>query len=581
MNEGMMLKGVSVFNDLPPHLKYHYLGTIEMTAIMCDYFEQTEDRKFFGEILLPCADEFIKFYELHYPERDENGRMIIEPAGVAETYQPVTNPVTEVSGLRYLLTKLVSFDTTLTGNERKAHWTKLLEEMPDFPRRTIRGMELLAPGRKYSGRLICETPELYAVWPFRQTSVGNDVFLSNARQSFHVRQLSLDGTPDAQSWETGGWQSAPVWAAYLGLPREAARLVSINFDDRLANFTFRNEDMSPPDPDHPRPRFPAFWETKLDYIPDNDHGSVSSNAVQSMLLQSYGKKIFLLPAWPENWDVSFKLCAAFNTTVECGYRDGKVKSLKVFPESRRADIVDMSTLPQRIRTLVEVALADRNYLFGLPPMLDAQPIAGKTTAGWIDRYGYTIEGCKAGPWPNTLFKGNIVYVHILNWQKDGVRLPLIPRKLLSSESITGNIQVKQDENGWLLTGTPDTLNTIVKLEFDSSVEDIAYALRSKGSFTEGHERVVQPAADGLMTALVDLNAERTIDRFEFTIDNPGYLRGHGKPFQLQVKNRYGSWETVYNGQIFGTIFGKSIDPVYAKAVRLIVEASEIKQFDVF
>jgi alpha-L-fucosidase 2 len=581
MNEGMMLKGVSVFNDLPPHLKYHYLGTIEMTSIMCDYFEHTRDRKFLEEILLPCADEFIKFYELHYPGRDENGSMIIEPAGVAETYQPVTNPVTEVCGLRYLLAKLLSFDRALIGDERKGHWEKLLQEMPDFPRRTVRGLELLAPGSKYVGRLICETPELYAVWPFQQTSLGNNLFLSNARQSFHVRQVSLDGTPDAQSWETGGWQSAPIWAAYLGLPREAARLVSINFNDRFANFTYRNEDMSPPDPYHLRPRFPAFWETKMDYVPDNDHGSVSASALQSMLVQSNGKKIFLLPAWPENWNVTFKLCAAFNTTVECEYSDGKVKSLKVYPESRRADVIDMSTLKHRIRTLVEVALGDRNYLFGLPPMLDAQPVAGRTTAAWIARYGYTIEDCKAGPWPNALFKGNTVYIHLLNWQNDGVRLSSIPRKLISSESITGNIKVKKDENGWLLTGTPDTLNTIVKLEFDSSVEDIAYGLPSKGSFTVGRKRVEQTAADGSMTAVVDLNTEKTIHRFEFTIDNPGYLRGHGKPFELQIKNRDGNWKTIYNGQIFGTICSKNIEPVSAKTVRLIVHASEIKQFDVF
>ena len=52
--------------------------------------------------------------------------------------------------------------------------------------------------------------------------------------------------------------------------------------------------------------------------------------------------------------------ATFNTTVECVYRNGKVQSLKVTPESRRADIVDLSTPEHRIRTLVEVACADRN-----------------------------------------------------------------------------------------------------------------------------------------------------------------------------------------------------------------------------
>jgi len=58
-----------------------------------------------------------------------------------------------------------------------------------------------------------------------------------------------------------------------------------------------------------------------------------------MLLQNEGQHIYLLPAWPKTWDVSFKLHAALNTTVECVYVGGKVTSLKVTPESRRKDIV--------------------------------------------------------------------------------------------------------------------------------------------------------------------------------------------------------------------------------------------------
>jgi hypothetical protein len=65
-------------------------------------------------------------------------------------------------------------------------------------------------------------------------------------------------------------------------------------------------------------------------------------AVQSMLLQSGGRKIFLLPAWPKDWEVTFKLHAPFRTVVECEYRHGQIQSLKVTPETRRADVV----LPQ-------------------------------------------------------------------------------------------------------------------------------------------------------------------------------------------------------------------------------------------
>ncbi len=571
---------VGVFNwdKVPAHLRYHQLATVELPAIMCEYYEHTMDKKFLDEILIPCADQFLKFYEIHFPKRNENGIMQMEGVGCAETYQGVTNPCTEIGGLKYVLNKLLSFDI---DNDHRQHWTNLLKAMPGVPLRRIHGLDLLAVGEKYDpGRVLCESPELYTVYPFRQVWIGQPELLATARQSFHLRTTSLDGTIDDQATETGGWQSAPVQAAYLGLAREAARLVSINFNDQFIDW-HDNIDRDAPWPNRPRARFPAFWETKMDGTPDNDHGANSVNALQSMLLQSDGKKIFLLPAWPEDWDVSFKLHAAGNTTVDCTYQNGKVESLKVIPESRRSDIVNMSSLENRIRTLVQVALADRNYLFGLPPMLDAIPVPGKTTGPWIQKYGYTLEGCKAGPWMNSVFKGSTVYVHITDWPEKGVRLTPIPRKLIAAESITGTIIVKEDENGLLLTGSPDPVNTIVKLEFDRPVEDIAFNLPSKDSFCSGREITRSADSEGRLVAVVDLNGEKTISRFEFTIDNPGYLRNQGRPFELEVQQTDGSWKKVYQGKVYGTICGKKIDSVPAKAVRLIIQAASIRQLDIY
>jgi hypothetical protein len=60
-----------------------------------------------------------------------------------------------------------------------------------------------------------------------------------------------------------------------------------------------------------------------------------------MLMQTdpYSNRAYLLPAWPRDWNVKFKLHAPQLTTIEGEYRDGAMKSLKVVPESRRADVV--------------------------------------------------------------------------------------------------------------------------------------------------------------------------------------------------------------------------------------------------
>ena len=63
--------------------------------------------------------------------------------------------------------------------------------------------------------------------------------------------------------------------------------------------------------------------------------------LQDMLLQTVNERILLFPAWPKEWDVSFKLHASRNTTLEGELRDGKVTSLVVTPKSRTADVVNM------------------------------------------------------------------------------------------------------------------------------------------------------------------------------------------------------------------------------------------------
>jgi len=99
---------------------------------------------------------------------------------------------------------------------------------------------------------------------------------------------------------------------------------------------------------HSTSRFPAFWNEFNDWVPDVDHGGNLQLALQLMLMQAEPSptgKIRLLPAWPKDWDVSFKLHAPGQTVVEGVYRDGKFENLNVTPESRRKDVM----MPQASR----------------------------------------------------------------------------------------------------------------------------------------------------------------------------------------------------------------------------------------
>jgi len=62
-------------------------------------------------------------------------------------------------------------------------------------------------------------------------------------------------------------------------------------------------------------------------------------ALQAMLMQTKGKKIFLFPAWVKEWDVHFKLHAPYRTIVEGKLVNGKLVELKVTPKERMKDVV--------------------------------------------------------------------------------------------------------------------------------------------------------------------------------------------------------------------------------------------------
>ena len=166
---------------------------------------------------------------------------------------------------------------------------------------------------QHDGAFFAETmnPELYAIFPFRLFGVGKPD-LEAAQTAFARRAVQGNR----------GGQQDDTQAAFLGRAQEAARMVS----NRLAT-------------QHAGSRFPAFWGPNFDWIPDQDHGGNALMALQTMLLQTEGRRLLLFPAWPRNWDVEFKLHAPLNTTVEGVWRQGKIERLAVQPPERERDVV--------------------------------------------------------------------------------------------------------------------------------------------------------------------------------------------------------------------------------------------------
>jgi hypothetical protein len=70
-----------------------------------------------------------------------------------------------------------------------------------------------------------------------------------------------------------------------------------------------------------------------------DNGGNGQHALQLMLMQTEGRKIYLLPAWPKAWNADFRLHAPLNTVITGRVEAGKMIKLDVTPPERRADVV--------------------------------------------------------------------------------------------------------------------------------------------------------------------------------------------------------------------------------------------------
>jgi len=259
---------------------------------------------------IPFVESCLRFFDEHYPSLDENGHMILYPGSAGETYKMTTNAASTIAGLHAVLTKLIE----LKGGKDSV-WTTMLLRLPPLSYRNFDGHVTIAPAKAWARINNKECPQLYPVFPWGVYGLGRP---------------GLDTAINTYKYDTdavrfrgfAGWKQDNIFAARLGLTDEAAKLTVLKLQDG------------------PR-RFPAFWGPGFDWTPDHNWGGSGMIGLQEMLLQTDGKKIFLFPAWPRDWDVHFKLFAPYATTVEAELRHGKVEVLKVTPEARRQDIINL------------------------------------------------------------------------------------------------------------------------------------------------------------------------------------------------------------------------------------------------
>ncbi len=337
--------------DLPPglsentYIRRYWQGMLELLAVLLDAYAVSGDEALLRDKLLVLAPPFLRFYREVYSRRDDDGNILFKPSQALETWHEAVNPTPEIAGLQWVLDGLLALPEAAVPCELRTEWHAFRQQLPPLPTRSYywEKRKEIIPALQYDNCMNSENVALYAVFPYRLFGVGKTE-IEVGRATWAARPIK----------ETGGWRQDAIQAALLGLTDEAKAAVVRNFSTS-----------------HTGSRFPAFWGPNFDWVPDQDHGAVACIALQRMLMQcdrvvatphvdatpssraglrgsgegaasTSGSTecgaIHLLPAWPQEWDVAFKLHAPGQTVVEGSYSKGKLAALTVAPASRRDDV---------------------------------------------------------------------------------------------------------------------------------------------------------------------------------------------------------------------------------------------------
>jgi alpha-L-fucosidase len=147
----------------------------------------------------------------------------------------------------------------------------------------------------------------------------------------------------------------------------------------------------------------------------------------------------------------------------------------------------MKSLEQCIQILVQTAGGDGNLLLNVGPMPDGrieprQVERLKEMGAWLKEHGQSIYSTRGGPfkpgnWGASTYKGNTIYIHVLNWPEDTLTLPPIPKKIVASSVMTGGAVTVRQTKQAIEISVPKAyrreLDTIIVLELDGPANKIS------------------------------------------------------------------------------------------------------------
>lgn len=285
-----------------PWIRYEYQSQLEFAYMMLQFAEYTgEDVGQFMPFIDGCLNFFSEHYEmLHFRSSnsalDSEGKWVIAPSTALETYKNAVNPTDVLAALTAVLDSLIRIFSDSPELER---YKAMRKKVPEIRTREMDGYKCIAPAYAYTDIINHELPQLYPVFPYGLYGIGHDG-LQLARDTYY---FGVD-LPTQRGYES--WRQDGIFAARLGLMEEARRVTIQKLDNG-------------------EKRFPAFWGPGYDWSPDHNWGGSAMIGLEEMLVQCVDDTLYLFPAWPVDWNVSFRLHLPGKTLIDGSLCGGKAK----------------------------------------------------------------------------------------------------------------------------------------------------------------------------------------------------------------------------------------------------------------
>jgi len=288
----------------------------------------------------------------------------------------------------------------------------------------------------------------------------------------------------------------------------------------------------------------------------------------------------------------------------------------------------LKTPKQVIDLLVQCVTGDGNLMLNVGPMPTGEVAPRevevlKVVGDWMGKFGESIYQTRGGPlhnaaWGGTTYRGDTVFVHVLNWPGETLQLRPIDEKILSARALTsGEVKFVQTSKGISLT-LPEKdrhpLNTVIALKLDRPVSRIypgngtasifdgpGYGELISGSATletssnetgKGAGLTIHTKSEAKPWAVIDLGARKNVKGVRIT-NPPGTTKSNG--LELLVSVDKVNWTSVWKAHSNAAVWdvpvtqfaaGAHVPGVPARYLKLQLHPATaaplvIKQVDVY